>query len=49
VGDQPGQAEALNELGFLQVLTGDYPAAAASHQQALGSWCFSRVAVCQVR
>ena len=35
LGDRPGQAYALNELGFLHVLTGDYPAAAASHQQAL--------------
>jgi hypothetical protein len=25
----------LNELGLVQQLTGDYPAAAASHQQAL--------------
>ena len=29
------QAYALNELGLVQQLTGDYPAAAASHQQAL--------------
>ena len=37
VGDRPGQADALNELGFLRVLTGDYPAATASHQQALAT------------
>ena len=30
-----GAAYALNELGLVQQLTGDYPAAAASHQQAL--------------
>jgi tetratricopeptide (TPR) repeat protein/transcriptional regulator with XRE-family HTH domain len=35
VGDQAGQAGALNELGLLQRVTGDTPAAAASHQQAL--------------
>ena len=35
LGDLPGQAYALNQLGFVHVLTGDYPAAAASHQQAL--------------
>ena len=35
LGDQPGQASVLNQLGFLQQLTGDYPAAAASQQQAL--------------
>ena len=34
-GDRAGQADALNELGLLQRMTGDYPAAAASHQQAL--------------
>ena len=34
-GDRAGQAGALNELGILQRVTGDYPAAAASHQQAL--------------
>ena len=33
--DRAGQAGALNELGILQRVTGDYPAAAASHQQAL--------------
>jgi tetratricopeptide (TPR) repeat protein/transcriptional regulator with XRE-family HTH domain len=35
VGDQAGQAGALNELGILQRVTADYPAAAASHRQAL--------------
>jgi len=35
LGDLPGQAYSLNHLGFLQQLTGDYPAATASHQQAL--------------
>jgi tetratricopeptide (TPR) repeat protein/transcriptional regulator with XRE-family HTH domain len=34
-GDQAGQAGALNELGLLQRVTGDYPAATASHRQAL--------------
>ena len=34
-GDRAGQAGALNELGLLQEVTGDYPAAAASHRQAL--------------
>jgi len=31
----PGQAQALNDLGLVLQETGDYPAAAASHQQAL--------------
>jgi tetratricopeptide (TPR) repeat protein/transcriptional regulator with XRE-family HTH domain len=35
VGDQRGQASALDELGVVEWLTGDYTAAAASHQQAL--------------
>jgi tetratricopeptide (TPR) repeat protein len=35
LGDQTGQACALNHLGLVQQDTGDYPAAAASHQQAL--------------
>ena len=35
LGDRPGEAYALNQLGFVHVLTGDYPAAAASQQQAL--------------
>jgi tetratricopeptide (TPR) repeat protein/transcriptional regulator with XRE-family HTH domain len=35
VGDQGGQAGALNELGSLQRVTADYPAAATSHRQAL--------------
>ena len=34
-GDRPGQAGALNELGILHRATGDFPAAAASHRQAL--------------
>ena len=34
-GDRAGQAGALNELGLLQRVTGDYPAATTSHQQAL--------------
>jgi tetratricopeptide (TPR) repeat protein/transcriptional regulator with XRE-family HTH domain len=33
--DRAGQADALNELGLLQRVTGDCPAAAASYQQAL--------------
>ena len=35
LGDKPGQAYALNHLGLVQQETGDYPAAIASHQQAL--------------
>jgi DNA-binding SARP family transcriptional activator/tetratricopeptide (TPR) repeat protein len=35
LGDLPGQAEALNQLGFLHTLAGDYAVAAASHEQAL--------------
>jgi tetratricopeptide (TPR) repeat protein len=35
VGDRQGQAWALNQLGIAQELTGDYPAAAASHTEAL--------------
>jgi tetratricopeptide (TPR) repeat protein len=35
IGNQLGMAWALNDLGVVQQLTGDYPAAAASHQQAL--------------
>jgi tetratricopeptide (TPR) repeat protein/transcriptional regulator with XRE-family HTH domain len=34
-GDRAGQADALNELGSLQLATGGHTAAAASHQQAL--------------
>ena len=34
-GDRAGQAGALNELGLLQRVTGDYPAAAASLTRAL--------------
>ena len=34
-GDRPGQAGALTQLGLVQWLTGDCPAAAASQQQAL--------------
>src|SRR6266545_378003 len=35
LGDLPGEAHALNQMGLLRVVTGDYPAAAASYQQAL--------------
>ncbi len=34
-GDRPGQAGALDELGLLQQLTGDYPAATASLAEAI--------------
>ncbi len=34
VGDRPGQAGTLDELGLLQQLTGDYPAATATLAQA---------------
>ena len=34
-GDRPAQAHALNQLGFVQTLTGDYSAAATTHKQAL--------------
>jgi tetratricopeptide (TPR) repeat protein/transcriptional regulator with XRE-family HTH domain len=34
-GDRAGQAGALNELGLLQEMTGDCPAAAANHKKAL--------------
>jgi tetratricopeptide (TPR) repeat protein/transcriptional regulator with XRE-family HTH domain len=34
-GDHPGQAGALDELGLLQQLTGDYPAATASLAEAI--------------
>jgi tetratricopeptide (TPR) repeat protein/transcriptional regulator with XRE-family HTH domain len=36
VGDRPGQADALNDLGTVLRLTDDYPAAAHAHEQALG-------------
>ena len=39
VGDQTAQAFALNQLGVAQQLMGDYPAAAASQQQALELCC----------
>jgi hypothetical protein len=35
LGEPAGQAGALNELGLVQQLTGDYSAASASHQRAL--------------
>ena len=35
LGDQAGQADALNGLGWVHRLTGDYPAAAACLRQAL--------------
>jgi tetratricopeptide (TPR) repeat protein/transcriptional regulator with XRE-family HTH domain len=34
-GDQPGQAQALHELGAMGAFTGDYPAAAASLAEAV--------------
>jgi tetratricopeptide (TPR) repeat protein len=34
-GDQPGQANALNDLGVVRRLTGDYPGAAQALEQAL--------------
>lgn len=36
--DQSGQAFAHNEMGFVQQLTGNYTAAAASHREALGQF-----------
>jgi transcriptional regulator with XRE-family HTH domain/tetratricopeptide (TPR) repeat protein len=36
LGDQLGQANALNDLGNMRRLTGDYPAAARAQAQALG-------------
>jgi hypothetical protein len=36
LGHRLGQATALNELGVVQRLTGDYPAAAADHQPSGG-------------
>jgi tetratricopeptide (TPR) repeat protein/transcriptional regulator with XRE-family HTH domain len=35
-GDRAGQAYAVSQLGIVQSLTGDYPAATASYQQAVG-------------
>ena len=35
LGDRRGQAWALNEMGMLQQLTGQYPAASASQNEAL--------------
>jgi tetratricopeptide (TPR) repeat protein/transcriptional regulator with XRE-family HTH domain len=35
-GDRPGQAGALDELGLLQQLTGDYPAATGTLAEAVG-------------
>ena len=35
LGHQHGVANALRDLGKLQQSTGDYPTAAATHQQAL--------------
>jgi hypothetical protein len=35
VGERSGEGTVLGGLGHVQRLTGDYPAAAASHQQAL--------------
>jgi tetratricopeptide (TPR) repeat protein/transcriptional regulator with XRE-family HTH domain len=36
LGDRPGQADALTNLGDVRRLTGDYPAAARDLQEALG-------------
>jgi tetratricopeptide (TPR) repeat protein/transcriptional regulator with XRE-family HTH domain len=36
IGDRPGQANALRDLGIMRKLTGDYPAAARALEQALG-------------
>ncbi len=36
LGDRVGRANALNDLGILRRLTGDYPAAVQAHEQALG-------------
>jgi tetratricopeptide (TPR) repeat protein len=38
LGDRLGQANALNDLGVVRRLTGDYPAAAGTLEQALGSY-----------
>jgi len=39
LGDRLGQAGALNDLGDIRRLTGDYPAAAQALEQALGIYC----------
>jgi tetratricopeptide (TPR) repeat protein/transcriptional regulator with XRE-family HTH domain len=36
LGDRLGQANALNELGVVRRMTGDYPAPTQAHEQALG-------------
>ena len=36
LGDRPGEASALNELGVVRRLTGDYPGAAQALEEALG-------------
>ena len=36
LGDRPGQARSLNDLGVVRHMTGDYPGAAADLEQALG-------------
>ena len=36
LGDRPGQASALNNLGIVRRLTGDYPGAARALEEALG-------------
>jgi tetratricopeptide (TPR) repeat protein/transcriptional regulator with XRE-family HTH domain len=36
LGDRPGQARALNNLGYLRRLTGDYPAGVQVLEEALG-------------
>jgi len=39
LGDQPGQANALTNLGDVRRLTGDYPGAAQALEEALGVYC----------
>ena len=36
LGDRPGEASALNDLGAVRLLTGDYPGAAGALETALG-------------
>jgi tetratricopeptide (TPR) repeat protein len=36
LGDRPGQANALNNLGSVRQLTGDYPGAAQAQEESLG-------------
>ena len=39
LGDRHGEADALNVLGIVKALTGDYPAAVAAQEEALGIFC----------